>query len=147
METISPRRKRIESVVLPVMVGVALVAVWHAAVVLSGTKVLPSPLAVWRGAGELLRSGILLRYIRDSLLRVGGGFTLAIVAGIPLGLVLGFYPSAEAAVNPIVQVLRPISPLAWIPIAIAIFGIAPAAAISLIFLGSLFPIIVSSASA
>jgi NitT/TauT family transport system permease protein len=147
MDAQSPRQKRVESVVLPLLVGVAILVAWHIAVSYSGTKVFPSPRAVWKGVGELLRSGTLVRYVRDSLGRVATGFGVAVLTGMPLGLALGLYPSLDAAVNPVVQVLRPISPLAWIPLAIVVFGITPAAAISLIFLGSVFPIVVSSMDA
>jgi NitT/TauT family transport system permease protein len=141
------RGKLFESVALPLLLGVALLGVWHGAVVLSGTKVLPSPVAVWRGAGELARRGILAAYVRDSLLRVSVGFGVAVVLGVPTGMAVGLYPAVESALNPVVQVLRPISPLAWIPIAIALFGIDETAPISLIFMGSVFPIIVSTANA
>jgi NitT/TauT family transport system permease protein len=147
MDVTSTRQKRVESVLLPLFAGVVLVVAWHVAVVLSGTKVLPSPWIVAKGAGDLLRGGVLLRYARDSLVRVGIGFGVGVITGVPLGLAAGLYPAVDRAVNPVIQVLRPISPLAWIPIAIVIFGITPAAAISLIFLGSVFPIIVSSAEA
>jgi NitT/TauT family transport system permease protein len=147
MQGPSERVRRIEAVVLPLITAVVLILVWHEAVVLTATKILPSPLAVWKGAGELASKGILFSYIGDSLFRVGVGFTLAGLVGIPLGLAVGLYPAVESAVNPVIQILRPISPLAWIPIAIAIFGIHPAAPISLIFLGSVFPVAVSSANA
>lgn len=147
MDDREKRRLQLESIALPLLAAVALIFAWHEAVTLTGTKTMPSPLAVWKGAGELLRKGILLAYIRDSLFRVGAGFTLAALLGVPLGLAVGLYRPLESALNPVIQILRPISPLAWIPVAIAIFGIHPAAAISLIFLASLFPIVVSSANA
>ncbi len=147
MDRTTARGKLFESVALPLLLGVALLGVWHGAVVLSGTKVLPSPVAVWRGAGELARRGILAAYVRDSLLRVSVGFGVAVVLGVPTGMAVGLYPAVESALNPVVQVLRPISPLAWIPIAIALFGIDETAPISLIFMGSVFPIIVSTANA
>src|SRR6185295_5949476 len=100
---LSPRRRRIESVVLPLLAGAVIVALWHAAVVATGTKVLPSPLAVVSGVVELARSGVLVRYVGDSLFRVGVGFTLAVLAGVPLGLALGLYPPLEAALNPVIQ--------------------------------------------
>ena len=62
-------------------------------------------------------------------------------------MILGWYPAAARALNPVIQILRPISPLAWIPVSIVWFGISNAAAIFLIFLASLFPIIVSAANA
>jgi NitT/TauT family transport system permease protein len=147
MDATSAKRKLVESVALPLLAAVVLVALWHAAVRLSGTKVFPSPSAVWTGACELQRSGVLLSYAGDSLLRVAAGFGAAALGGVPLGLSLGLYPPLEAALSPVIEVLRPISPLAWIPVSIALFGIGPIAPISLIFLASFFPIVLSSANA
>jgi NitT/TauT family transport system permease protein len=147
MHAATSRRHQLESVALPLAAAAVLVASWHAAVLLSGTRVFPSPYAVWKGAADLERSGILLSYVGASLLRVATGFGAAVLVGVPLGSSIGLYAPLEAAVNPVIQVLRPISPLAWIPVSIAIFGIDSTAAISLIFLGSLFPVVVSSANA
>jgi NitT/TauT family transport system permease protein len=66
-----------------------------------------------------------------------------VVLGIPLGLALGWYPAANHVVNPVVQLLRPISPIAWIPVAIIFFGVGDSAAIFLIFLSAFFPILVT----
>ena len=63
--------------------------------------------------------------------------------GIPLGLTLGWYPRRDQVVNPVMQMLRPISPIAWIPVAIIFFGVGDHAAIFLIFLGAFFPIVVA----
>ena len=71
------------------------------------------------------------------------GFGCAAVLGIPLGLTLGWYPSLNQVLNPVMQLLRPISPIAWIPIAIILFGIGDHAATSLIFIGAFFPIVVA----
>jgi NitT/TauT family transport system permease protein len=92
----------------------------------------------------LADKGLLLRYSRDSLLRVAAGYGAALVVGIPAGVLLGWRPGAARAVNPVIQFLRPISPLAWIPVAIVLFGVKDTAAIFLIFLASLFPILVSA---
>ena len=81
--------------------------------------------------------------IADSLRRVAIGFGAAAVVGIPLGLALGWYPAADRVVNPVMQILRPISPIAWIPVAIILFGVGDNAAIFLIFLGAFFPIVVA----
>ncbi|MSP61244.1 MAG: ABC transporter permease [Myxococcales bacterium] len=130
-----------EGLLLPLLgIGGGL-AVWHAAVVWSSTRVFPSPLAVASGIGELARRGVLPGYIASSLLRVAVGYGLAALAGIPLGTVMGRYRSAGTALNPVVQLLRPISPLAWIPIAILTLGVGDGAAIFLIFLGAFFPIV------
>jgi NitT/TauT family transport system permease protein len=72
------------------------------------------------------------------------GYLLAVGLGIPTGLLLGWYSLAAYTANPIIQMLRPISPLAWIPLAVIWFGTSDAAAIFLIFLSSFFPIVVSS---
>ena len=131
------------SVGLPVL-GVALfVAAWAAAVALSGTRLVPGPLAVLRALGELLAHGLLLRYLVASLFRVTWGFLLAAALAIPAGVALGLSRRAEAAWNPLVQVLRPISPLAWIPIAILWFGVGDRAAIWLIFIASFFSLLVT----
>jgi NitT/TauT family transport system permease protein len=67
-----------------------------------------------------------------------------VAIGVPGGLLLGWYPAAAQIVNPVIQMLRPISPIAWIPVAIVLFGVGDLAAIYLIFLGAFFPIVVST---
>jgi NitT/TauT family transport system permease protein len=98
---------------------------------------------VEKGLAELLRHHVLWKDIVDSLRRVAIGFGLAVVIGIPLGLTLGWYPAANQVVNPVMQILRPISPIAWIPVAIIFFGVGDHAAAFLIFLGAFFPIVVA----
>jgi len=110
------------------------------------TKVFPSPMAVERGLAELSRKGLMWPYIGDSLRRVALGYCAAVVAGIPLGLALGWYPAANRVVNPVMQMLRPISPIAWIPVAILMFGVGDITPVFLIFLSSVFPIVVSCSS-
>jgi NitT/TauT family transport system permease protein len=117
---------------------------WYLAVHYSGAKIFPSPGDVGRGIAELFRKGVLLHYIADSLRRVGIGFGLGALLGVPIGLTLGWYPAAAQVVNPVIQMVRPISPIAWIPLAILWFGVGDAAAIYLIFLGSFFPIVVAA---
>lgn len=136
--------KVLETILLPALTAGVLIAVWHAAVVLTHTQVFPSPLAVVRGLSELARKGVLGSYVRDSLMRVAAGYSLALVLGIPLGIALGWYSAAARAINPVIQFLRPISPLAWIPVAIVLFGVSNSAAIFLIFLASFFPIVVAA---
>jgi NitT/TauT family transport system permease protein len=130
----------------PVLAAALLLAVWHFSVIWTATKVFPSPLSVEKGLAELLRKHVLWADIGDSLRRVAIGFGTAAVVGIPLGLTLGWYPAANQIVNPVLQILRPISPIAWIPVAIIFFGIGDRAATFLVFLGAFFPIVVACVS-
>lgn len=134
-------------IALPAAVMALLLLVWEAAVRVSGTDLFPGPLAVTAGIVELAQKGLLLKYVVASLFRVTIGFSLALAVGIPVGLLLGWFDRAHAAFNPLIQVLRPISPIAWIPIAILWFGVTDAAPIYLIFLASVFPITVSAIAA
>jgi NitT/TauT family transport system permease protein len=130
----------------PVLAAMLFLTVWHYSVIWTATKVFPSPLSVEKGLEELLRKHVLWADIGDSLRRVALGFGMAAVIGIPLGLTLGWYPAGNRVVNPLLQILRPISPIAWIPVAIVFFGIGDRAAIFLVFLGALFPIVVACIS-
>lgn len=132
-----------ERIFWPVAAAALLLCFWHYAVVWTGTKVFPSPLAVEKGMAQLMPKGILWADIADSLRRVAVGYVAAALLGIPLGLCLGWFPAANHVVNPTLQLLRPISPIAWIPVAIIFFGVGDAPAIFLVFLGAFFPIVVS----
>ncbi len=132
---------------LPLIVPTIFLVVWHLGVRLSGSDLFPTPWQVGAGFVELAQKGLLVKYIAASLFRVTWGFFLAMLIGIPSGLVLGWYGTAFQAFNPVLQVLRPISPIAWIPIAILWFGVSDAAPVFLIFLASVFPITVSSIAA
>lgn len=138
---------RYYSILFPLLVVVICLLVWHTLVQLSGTTIFPTPIQVLSGIVELLRKGVLLKYIVASLFRVSAGFLLALFLGIPFGLLLGWFSNAFFAFNPVIQVLRPISPIAWIPVAILWFGVSDLAPIFLIFLASLFPITTASMAA
>ena len=122
---------------------------WHLAALYSGwsAQVFPGPLKVLAAMAELISDGSLLKHSIASLFRVTAGFYLAVLFGIPLGIVLGRMKIAKQFLNPIIQFLRPISPLAWIPLAMLWFGIGDKPAIFLIFLSSFFPLVVSTAIA
>lgn len=137
---------RTQRIVLPLVSTAALLLGWALAVRLSGTEIFPSPLDVAQGLGELVRRGILASYIRDSLFRVFVGYGIAVAVGIPLGLLLGWFAAFGRVVNPVIQMLRPISPIAWMPLAVIWFGIGEPAPIFLIVLGALFPLVVATAN-
>jgi NitT/TauT family transport system permease protein len=130
--------------VLPLITSSIILAIWAIAVKLSGTKIFPSPVAVAKAIATLSEKSLLWRYIGDSLTRVFAGYLAAIVAGIPIGFLMGWHAPLARAINPLIQMLRPISPLAWMPLAVIWFGVSNAAPIFLIFLASLFPIIVAA---
>lgn len=126
------------------LLGIALfLATWQAAVWIGASRLVPGPWAVLLALVELATSGQLFRYLVASLFRVTWGYLLAALVAVPAGMALGLVPWLEAAFNPLLQVLRPISPLAWIPIAILWFGVGDRAAIWLIFVGSFFAILVA----
>ncbi|MDQ3120334.1 MAG: ABC transporter permease [Verrucomicrobiota bacterium] len=135
------------SFALPLAVGGFFLVLWHLGVRLSGSDLFPTPAEVARGVIELAQRGLLLKYIVASLFRVSWGFALAVMIGVPLGLMLGWYARAFQALNPLIQIFRPISPIAWIPLAILWFGVTDMAPIFLIFLASVFPITVSAIAA
>jgi NitT/TauT family transport system permease protein len=130
---------------LPSIVVIALlVALWWVAVVVTDSAIFPTPKAVVLGTLELARDGTLWEHIGASLMRVGVGFGLAVLFAIPLGLWMGRVRGAFVTLNPVFQILRPISPIAWIPIAILWFGVGNASPIYLIFIASVFPMIVQT---
>lgn len=131
--------------VLPsLIVLAAVVAAWWATVVLTHSVIFPTPWQVVTGTLELARDGTLWEHIGASLFRVGAGFGLAVLLAIPLGLWMGWVRGAFITLNPLFQILRPISPIAWIPIAILWFGVGNASPIYLIFIASVFPMIVQT---
>jgi NitT/TauT family transport system permease protein len=135
-----PTRRQLETLLLPLGTLALLLVGWVVAVRWTGTRVFPTPQLVLQSAVGMVRSGLLLQYAADSLFRVGVGFGLAVVVGLCLGMVMGLYPAVATALGPVVQLLRPISPLAWVPIAILFFGVGDGAAVSLIFLAACLPL-------
>lgn len=146
-------------VLLPLATAAIFVAFWQVACEIlryelrspDGTvrviELFPTPWSTLVAMGPPIADGTLLRFAVASLFRVACGFLLAVAIGIPLGLWGGWSLRASQAINPLVQALRPISPIAWIPIAVLWFGVQDAAAVFLIFLASFFPIVTGSMTA
>lgn len=137
-------KRRMERILPPVAVLAAIVVLWWAAVRAAGSLVFPTPWQVLTGTLELIRDGSLWEHIGASLFRVGCGFLLAVTVAVPLGLWMGWVKGAYATLNPVFQMLRPISPIAWIPIAILWFGVGNVSPIFLIFIASVFPMVVQT---
>lgn len=130
----------------PVLLIALLIGVWWLVVVQSASVIFPTPLQVVTGTLELVADGTLWEHIGSSLMRVGAGFLLAVVVAVPLGLWMGRVDAAYTTLNPVFQILRPISPIAWIPLAILWFGVGNASPIFLIFIAAVFPVIVQTAA-
>jgi NitT/TauT family transport system permease protein len=131
--------------VLPSIAVIALIiGVWWVVVLATASVVFPTPLQVVTGIVELIRDGTLFDDIGASLFRVGVGFGLAVIVAVPLGLWMGWVKGAYVTLNPLFQILRPISPIAWIPIAILWFGVGNVSPIFLIFISSVFPMVVQT---
>lgn len=127
-----------------IVIILVLLAAWWAVVVVTRSVIFPTPGQVVTGTVELMRDGTLWQHIGASLGRVGAGFLLAVVVGVPLGLWMGWVRGAHDTLNPLFQILRPISPIAWIPIAILWFGVGNASPIYLIFISSVFPMVLQT---
>jgi NitT/TauT family transport system permease protein len=137
----------VQKFTLPLGVCCLGLGLWDLACLVSGTKTFPTWRQTVAAFGELGRSNRLWGDVAASLFRVTWGFFLAAAVGIPLGLVVGWSAGPFRALNPVIQGLRPISPIAWIPIAILWFGIGDGAGVFLIFYSSFFPITVGTMAA
>jgi ABC-type nitrate/sulfonate/bicarbonate transport system permease component len=109
----------------------------------STRALLPPPQEVAVAAWELAKSGELWKHTRDSLKREFVAFLWATLA-IPLGIAMGWWRAVEDQVDPIVEVLRPVPPLAWIPLSILWFGVGDVQNQFIIFLGCFFPILLNT---
>lgn len=112
---------------------------------------LPSPVEIVLGFKDLLIVGVppghlLHNHMLYSLYRVALGYIIGALLAIPLGLLMGWSPGLLRMIRPLIEVVRPIPPLAWIPIAILWFGIGIKSAAFIIFLGAFFPILLNTIS-
>ena len=140
--------------VLPPLIGVAvLIGIWYLATLSAGGS-LPGPVQTWHAAVKLFSDPFYSNGPNDqgigwnvlsSLQRVGIGFGIAAIIGIPLGFMLGRFATLSAMVNPIISLLRPVSPLAWLPIGLLVFKKADPAATWTIFICSIWPMIMNTA--
>lgn len=134
--------------VLPPLIALTvLLSAWHLRIQAHPDTLVPGPLAVAQAVAELISKGLLFKYAIASLFRVTWGYLLAALLALPLGVAIATHRRVEMAASPLIQILRPISPLAWIPISILWFGVGDGAAIFLIFLGSFFPLLLTSMAA
>lgn len=108
---------------------------------------LPAPLDVAKALIGLAEGGILAGSIGISLYRFAVGYLVAVVLGVAGGLLLGWYQIVFRICNPIIQLIRPIAPVAWMPFIVLLLGIGDIPAIFIIFLAGYFPVLLATASA
>jgi nitrate/nitrite transport system permease protein len=150
------RRERIRSFVLfvfPPIAGIALLIVVWSILTFAPDSRLPSPAKTWDAAVTLFSKPFYKAGPNDqgigwnvlsSLQRVGIGFGLAALIGIPLGFAVGRFDFLNRMLAPIISLLRPVSPLAWLPIGLLVFKAANPAAIWVIFISSIWPMIINT---
>jgi len=126
--------------------AVGVIAVWWAVVVVAKPhmSLLPSPLLTAKTFVQLVASGELPRDAAYSVGRVLAAWSLAALVAVPLGFAMGRWQRLERVLDPVVELFRPISPLAWIPLAILWFGIDEGGKIFVIFIGTFFPILLNT---
>jgi len=156
----SPERRAVGGVLrsavllgAPPLLGVALlIGIWYLATLKGGS--LPGPVQTWEAAVQLFADPFYRNGPNDqgigwnilsSLSRVGIGFGFAALVGIPLGFMLGRFQFFAGMANPIISLLRPVSPLAWLPIGLLVFKKADPAATYTIFICSIWPMILNTA--
>lgn len=155
-ETVTRKRRfllpGLDRLILPLIVFAIAFGLWEA-VSQTIAPMLPGPIKTFVKSWDLIRDPFFDRGPNDkglgwqllySLGRVAVGFGLAAAVGIPVGFLVGAVPAFHRAVNPLIQILRPISPLAWLPIGLATFKAANPAAYFVIFITAIWPIILNT---
>ena len=117
-----------------------------AAYIIKYPFILPAPTDVLAAFISHLDGGTLLLDLEASLIHFGIGLGLALIVGIPLGIIMGWSRRVESLLDPLVELLRPIPPLAWIPFAIIWFGLTSFSGGFIIFVGAVFPVIINTYS-
>jgi NitT/TauT family transport system permease protein len=147
-----PIYERAKAIGLGAGFPVLLVVCWHFAVIFTGTRLVPGPHQVavmmydfsFGGIYDDAFSGTILTHIWKSMTRVYGGFLMAAVIAIPLGLMIGRMKALRQLLDPTINLLRPIPVTAWLPLSMIFFGLGPNAAIFLVFLGAFYPILLNT---
>jgi len=153
-ERVGPIVQRIIDFGILPMFGIGCVVLLWSITSASWAESLPSPWKTWEVSrlyimepfekrGELDQG--ILRFTWYSLMRVGKGYALALLVGIPLGLVLGTSKTFAKSFDPTIQILRPVSPLAWLPLGLVLFGKPEPAGIFTIAMCSMWPTVLNTA--
>lgn len=143
---------RLRDVAIALAFPAAVLVVWHVATYGRKYSLIPPPSDVATALYDLAVGGInddafsrtLHIHLLASMSRVYGGFGLALLAALPLGLMIGRIPIVRRLLDPTLQVLRPIPVTAWLPLAMIIFGLGPRSAFFLVFLGAFYPVLINT---
>jgi NitT/TauT family transport system permease protein len=143
---------RLRTVLLAIAFPLLLLAVWHFSTAGRPGSLIPPPYDVWQelrdltigGVNDDAYSGTLYVHLLASVSRVYGGFALAVIVALPLGMLIGRVPVIRQLVDPTLQILRPVPVTAWLPLAMIIFGVGPRSAVFLVFLGAFYPMLVNT---
>jgi len=143
---------RLKAVLLALVVPLALLLGWHLAVKAGMTRLIPSPADVAEYMVDFAVGGIwddafsatLHVHLFASMTRVYGGFALAALVAVPLGLLIGRHEKVRALLDPFLQLMRPIPVTAWLPLSMILFGLGPRSAFFLVFLGAFYPILLNT---
>lgn len=147
----------LKSIKYVVLSFAGLLIIWQLAVTFGhfNPALFPAPVKVLQAFQELLTTGLkgsssgvnLFVHTIESLRRFIVGYAASIVFGVLLGLILGWFPKVFACVNPVIQLIRPIAPVAWLPFIVLWVGIGDIPAIVIIFIAGFFPILLSTVTA
>lgn len=136
--------------IVPAIVGfVGLIIIWQLIIVIGKYEaaLLPSPANVAEAFIDLFAEGVIWEHIGISLYRFAVGYIAAVIVAVILGLLLGRMLRLWNFIDPVVQVLRPVSPIAWSPFIVLWFGIGNMPAIVIIFIAAFFPVLLSTVAA
>ncbi len=140
---------RLKTPALALILPVIFLAGWHLATAGRPYSLIPPPADVWTAMQDFAVGGInddafsatLLTHLVASLSRVFGGFALATLLALPLGMLIGRVPLAQRLFDPTLQFLRPVPVTAWLPLSMILFGLGPRSAYFLVFLGAFYPVL------
>ncbi|MBR2815978.1 MAG: ABC transporter permease [Reyranella sp.] len=144
--------RRLRPTVLALIVPLLLLAFWQVATANRWTLLIPTPYQVGEymvdfavgGIYDDAYSGTLLTHLLASMGRVYGGFALAALFALPIGMMVGRLPTARMVLDPFLQLMRPIPVTAWLPLSMILFGLGAKSAFALVCLGAFYPILLNT---
>lgn len=148
----SPLLARVKAVGLALIVPGLLLLLWYVATTRRWTRLIPTPAETAEYMVDFAVGGIyddafsatLHIHLLASMGRVYGGFALAALFALPIGMLIGRIPLARATLDPFFQLMRPIPVTAWLPLSMILFGLGAKSAFSLVFLGAFYPILLNT---